>query len=239
MHFSYLVLILHDSILLLPHADLRRLVLTKRSLLLQLRAPEGLNGVHGGAELAFLHIHLLPQKLVLPEHLLELGLQIHDGVVPRLPQRMRHGGSQRGRHVMVSEGDGVGGHGPRATGGDVRAASHHGRADAVRHPSTRAAQRHCALRQVRAGRHHLVVAQVHGARRGVGSIERLDVLHGEGFAPRTHSCPVASCAVGPAVAQTRRARETGRAAGTLIAPAAVVSLHFANRTGATVHGGFG
>ena len=43
-----LVLLLHDSILLLPDGDFGGFILPQGSLLLQLRAPEGLDTVHRG-----------------------------------------------------------------------------------------------------------------------------------------------------------------------------------------------
>lgn len=66
---SHLCFILNDAILLLPHGDLGNLVLPERSLFLQLWAPEGLDGIHGGTQLTLLHLHITPQHLILTQNL--------------------------------------------------------------------------------------------------------------------------------------------------------------------------
>lgn len=66
---THLCLVLNHAILLLPHADLGNLVLPERSLFLQLRAPEGLDGIHGGTQLALLNLRIAPQHLVLTQDL--------------------------------------------------------------------------------------------------------------------------------------------------------------------------
>lgn len=50
--------ILDHPVLLLPHGHLGCLVLPQRPLLLQLRAPERLNGVHGGAKFGLFGLQL-------------------------------------------------------------------------------------------------------------------------------------------------------------------------------------
>lgn len=68
---THLCFILNDTVLLLPHGDLGNLILPERSLFLQLWAPEGLDGVHGGTQLTLLNLHVTPQDLILTQHLRE------------------------------------------------------------------------------------------------------------------------------------------------------------------------
>lgn len=77
-------------------------------------------------------------------------------------------------------------------------------------------------------RDDLVVTEVHGSGGGIGCVQRLDVLHGEGLSPG------ASCTVGATVAEARGAGQAGGATGTLTA--AVVVIHLGNGAGAAIHG---
>lgn len=225
-----LVFFLQNSILLLPNGDLGSFILPQSSLLFQLGTPEGLDAVHGRAELALLHLHVLAQQIVLAEHLLELRLQVHDGVVAGLAQRVGHGGGHaHGRQVVLSEGDAVAGH---AAAGDVGAAAHGRHPHAVREPPPGAAQGHGALGGV--GAHVFVLAEVHGAGGGVGSVQGLDVLHGQGLAAGAGggAARAAARAVGAPVAQAGRARQARGAARALRA-----GLGLAHGAGAAVHAG--
>ena len=89
-HKSYLVLGVEQLQLVVHQRVLGTLLLPQRSLLLQLRAPEGLDGVHGGAELLVGQLQLL----------LEVGqvaLQVGVGRLQLL--------QVVGRHVGISDSD--------------------------------------------------------------------------------------------------------------------------------------
>lgn len=103
----------------------------------------------------------------------------------------------------------------------IGAAPHDGSPYAVRDPGAGPAQGHSAF-----GRHrvepaaqatdaHGVIAwinKVGGAPGGVGGVQGLDVLHGEGL-PRTGEAAGRAAAAVAAVAEARRAGESRRAAG--------------------------
>lgn len=141
-----LVFFLQNSILLLPNGDFWSFILPQSSLLFELRTPEGLDAVHGRTQLAFFHLHILAEQIVFPQHLLELRLQVHDGVIPGLAQRVRHSGCHAHWGEMVlSKCNGITGN---STSGNVRAAAHGSHPNTVRQPPPRPAQGHGALRGV-------------------------------------------------------------------------------------------
>lgn len=135
-----------------------------------------------------------------------------------LSHGVRHGGRLRRltRHIP-SERDGIAGD-PAAV--DVGAAPHDGSPHAVRHPGAGPAQSHGAFCRhwvepaAQAPDADRVVARVYevgGASGGVGGVQGLDVLHGEGL-PRTGEAAGGAAAAVAAVAEARRAGESRRAA---------------------------
>lgn len=133
----------------------------------------------------------------------------------------------------------------------VGTAPHDGRPDPVRDPGPGPAQGHGALGP--GGVHPAAqapdadgvvgrVAEVHGAARGVGGVQGLDVLHGEGLAGAGEPAGGAAAAVAP-VAEARGARGAREARGAPGAPGpgavAVGSddIELGDGARAAVHGG--
>lgn len=124
--------------------------------------------------------------------------------------------------------------------------SHHCGPDPVGDPGPGPAQGHGAFGQrgiqpaaqaPNADRVISCVGEVHGPAGGVGSIKRLDILHGQGFTGAGQAPSGAAAAVSP-VAEARRAREAWGAAGTpRHRPVSVGSddIQLRDGTRATVH----
>lgn len=85
---SHLCFILNHSVLFLPHSDLGNLIFPKSSLLFQLRAPEGLDGIHGGAELALLNFNFSPQHLILTQNLRKQDQEVISQLASRNGQKL-------------------------------------------------------------------------------------------------------------------------------------------------------
>lgn len=183
------------------------------------------------------------------KYLFKLSLKVEYGVVSGLPERV---GNSRS-HVMVAKGQSITSqhtsrqHGiTRHWGGDVGCAGSHNSAAGPRticHPLSRHGRhRPSTFREVLSSHGNFVVAQVHWSWCGVGSVEGLDVLHGECLASWSSWTPsAASSAVGTAVSHARR---TGKARGTArslitgsagISSPTMVRIPSANGAGAAVH----
>ena len=180
--------------LLLPHYPL----------FLQFRTPETLDAVGGRSQLTVFQVKLPPQHLILPLHLPELGLHLQH-LPPAAPHRLPQ---QSGGHPLVVVGV-QHGEGAQVTvrqkvsvrqphRSDVGAAAHGGDAAPVHGPVGGSTQGHSSSWVGGSGAHALVVAQVHGPRSSVGSVEGLDVLHGQRLAPPTAPTPT----VCPSMAQS-------------------------------------
>lgn len=201
------------------------LLLSHYPLLLQLRTPEALDAVCGGAELTVLQVELSAQQLVLPLHIPELGLHFQElpAAPPhRLPQEdgghplvVQHG---EGAQVTVRQQVGMM---RQPHGSDVGTAAHGCDAAPVHGPAG-PAERHGAFRVGSSGAHGLVIAQVHGPGCRVGSIERLDVFHGERL---TAATPTPT--VGPPMAQSGGPRQARGPRG--------AALYVAYSSGTAVH----
>lgn len=228
--WSHLVLLMGDSHLLFQDGRASRLFFPHDPLLLQLRTPEAFDAVCGRSQLTVLEVELPAQQIILPLHVPELDLhlqQLPAAAPHRLPQECRghplvvvvvvqHG---EGAQVTVGQKVTVG----QSHGSDVRAAAHGRDAAPVHGPAGGATQSHGAFRVGGSGAHALVVAEIHGARSGIGSVERLDVLHGERLPPPATPAP----AVGPPMAQSGGPWQARGACG--------AALYVAYSSGTAVH----
>lgn len=202
--WSHLILLMSDSHLLFQNGRSSRLLFPHDPLLLQLWAPEALDAVGGRSQLTLLQVKLSPQNLILPLHLPELGLHLQQlaTTAPHgLPEQSRGHplvvvGVQHGEGAQVTVRQKVSMRQPHWS--NIGAAAHGCDATPVHGPAGGATQSHGSLWVGGSGAHALVVTQVHGPWSSIGSVEWLDVLHGEGLAPCTTPAPT----VCPSMAQS-------------------------------------
>lgn len=192
---SHLVLLMSDPHLFFKDGCTSSFFFPHYPFLFQLRTPETLDAVRRGSQLTVFQVELSTQHLILPLHLPELGLHLQQ-LPPTSPHRLPQQGGGHPLVVMVVQ------HGDRAQvtvrqqvsmrqphWSNIGTAAHGCNSAPVHGSVSGPTQSHSASWVGGSGAHTFMVAQVHGPWSGIGSIEGLDVLHGERLSPRTTPAP--------------------------------------------------